>query len=312
MAVVTGVVFRRPGKLYYFNPGKVSLEKREKVVVKTARGVEVGEVLFPPGEVPEEEVTRPLKKIMRKANEDDLVQLDENKEKEEEAFKIAQEKIAKHDLPMRLVEVEVLFDRSKIIFYFTAENRVDFRELVKDLAAVFKKRIELRQIGVRDKAKMVGGFGPCGCRLCCTVFLSDFDPVSIRMAKEQDLPLNPLKISGVCGRLMCCLRYEFEAYKDFKRRVPKKGSVVQTAEGVTGKVVDFNVLREYVTLEDEEGYKFEIPAAEVRCTCGVTEEGAEEEEALALELEEGTEGLDEEEIIEELEKEDITEITEES
>lgn len=205
---VVGVRFKKAGKVYYFDPGTLDLKQGDNVIVETARGVEFGEVVMAPREVPDEEVVSPLKQVMRAATPEDRKQVKENKAKEKEAFKICQAKIAAHGLPMKLVDVEYTFDRSKIIFYFTAEGRVDFRELVRDLASVFRTRIELRQIGVRDEAKLLGGLGPCGRVCCCNVFLGEFQPVSIRMAKEQNLSLNPTKISGLCGRLMCCLKFE--------------------------------------------------------------------------------------------------------
>jgi cell fate regulator YaaT (PSP1 superfamily) len=205
---VVGVRFKKAGKVYYFDPGTLDLKQGDNVIVETARGVEFGEVVMAPREVPDEEVVSPLKQVMRAATPEDRKQVKENKAKEKEAFKICQAKIAAHGLPMKLVDVEYTFDRSKIIFYFTAEGRVDFRELVRDLASVFRTRIELRQIGVRDEAKLLGGLGPCGRVCCCSVFLGEFQPVSIRMAKEQNLSLNPTKISGLCGRLMCCLKFE--------------------------------------------------------------------------------------------------------
>jgi len=267
MPIVVGVVFKRAGKVYYFDPDNIDLKSGDKVVVKTSRGMEFGEVVSSPTEVVEEEITAPLKKVMRKATEEDKSQLAKNKEKEKEAHKVAEEKIIKHALPMKLVEVEHVFDGSKIIFYFTSDGRVDFRELVKDLASVFRTRIELRQIGVRDEAKMIGGLGPCGQRLCCTVFLGDFDPVSIRMAKEQDLPLNPLKISGICGRLMCCLKYEYEVYQDFKKRAPRRGTKVTTEFGIA-RIVDYSVPKETVIVELESGQRMEMTLAEAQaCGC---------------------------------------------
>lgn len=205
--------FKRAGKVYFFDPGELKIENNDHVIVETARGVEFGEVVVPPKEVPAEEIVNPLKKVIRVATPNDARQVDENRGKEKSAFMICQKKIAAHQLPMKLVDVEYTFDNSKIIFYFTADGRVDFRELVKDLASVFRTRIELRQIGVRDEAKMVGGIGSCGRVLCCASFLGDFEPVSIRMAKDQNLSLNPTKISGICGRLMCCLKYENECYE---------------------------------------------------------------------------------------------------
>jgi cell fate regulator YaaT (PSP1 superfamily) len=258
MPIVVGIVFKRAGKVYYFDPDEIDLVQAEKVIVKTSRGMEYGEVVAAPMEVPQEEITAPLKKVVRKATDEDHKQLKKNKQKEKEAYKTAEEKIVKHKLPMKLIEVEYVFDGSKIIFYFTADGRVDFRDLVKDLASIFKTRIELRQIGVRDEAKMVGGLGPCGQRLCCTVFLGDFEPVSIRMAKEQDLPLNPLKISGVCGRLMCCLKYEYEAYVDFKKRAPRRGTRVNTDYGLA-RIVEFNVPKETIIVELESGQRIEMP-----------------------------------------------------
>lgn len=267
MPIVVGVVFKRAGKVYYFDPDDIDLKSGDKVVVKTSRGAEFGEIVSSAMHVPDEEITAPLKKVVRKATEEDKEQLKDNKQKEKEAFKTAEEKILKHGLPMKLIEVEYVFDRSKIIFYFTADGRVDFRELVKDLAAVFRTRIELRQIGVRDEAKMVGGLGPCGQRLCCTVFLGDFEPVSIRMAKEQDLPLNPLKISGICGRLMCCLKYEYEAYVDFKKRAPKRGAKLTTEWG-PARIVEFNVPKETVIAELESGQRIEVSLQEaLQCGC---------------------------------------------
>lgn len=205
---VVGIRFKKAGKVYYFDPGDLRFTVGQKVIVETARGVECGEVVLSTREVAPEEVVAPLKQVMRVATAEDLEQIKENKAKEKEAFKICLDKITSHGLPMKLVDVEYTFDRSKIIFYFTADGRVDFRELVRDLAAVFKTRIELRQIGVRDEAKLLGGLGPCGRICCCSSFLGDFQPVSIRMAKEQNLSLNPTKISGLCGRLMCCLKFE--------------------------------------------------------------------------------------------------------
>ncbi|MBI4733648.1 MAG: stage 0 sporulation family protein [Rubrobacteridae bacterium] len=267
MPIVVGIVFKRAGKVYYFDPDEMEFSQGEKVVVKTSRGMEFGEVVVAPIEVPQEEITAPLKKVVRKASSEDCEQLAKNKQKEKDAHRTADEKILKHRLPMKLIEVEYVFDGSKIIFYFTADGRVDFRDLVKDLASVFKTRIELRQIGVRDEAKMVGGLGPCGQRLCCTVFLGDFEPVSIKMAKEQDLPLNPLKISGVCGRLMCCLKYEYDAYVDFKKRAPRRGTQVNTESGIA-RIVEFNVPKEMIIAELESGQRIEMPLqTALQCAC---------------------------------------------
>ena len=213
MANVVGVRFRKAGKIYYFLPGGLDLKPKDYVIVETARGMEFGEVVLPLREVPEEELVAPLIEVIRKATPEDYEHYQENKRKEKDAFQICLDKIAAHKLPMKLIDVEYTFDNNKIIFSFTAEGRVDFRELVKDLAAVFRTRIELRQIGVRDEAKLLGGIGPCGRELCCSLFLGEFEPVSIRMAKDQNLSLNPTKISGICGRLMCCLKYENGCYE---------------------------------------------------------------------------------------------------
>lgn len=221
MPIVVGVRFKQAGKIYYFDPGEIELTPGDQVIVETVRGIEHGQVMVGAKEVPAEEVTQPLKKVLRLATEEDRAQIEENRQREKRAFTIFQEKVAAHKLEMKLVDVEYTFDRSKIVFYFTADGRVDFRELVKDLAGVFRTRIELRQIQVRDEAKMLGGLGPCGRALCCATFLGDFEPVSIKMAKEQNLSLNPTKISGICGRLMCCLRYESEAYREAKQAAKK-------------------------------------------------------------------------------------------
>ncbi|NMB25217.1 MAG: stage 0 sporulation family protein [Firmicutes bacterium] len=213
MVKVVGVRFKHAGKIYYFDPVDIELMMDDAVVVETARGVEYGEVVVPPKNVSETDVVQPLKQVLRRATEADMQKMRENADKEKVAYNIGLEKIEKHGLPMKLVDVEYTFDESKVIFYFTADGRVDFRDLVKDLASVFRTRIELRQIGVRDQAKMLGGLGPCGRSLCCATFLGDFEPVSIKMAKEQNLSLNPSKISGICGRLMCCLKFETEMYK---------------------------------------------------------------------------------------------------
>jgi cell fate regulator YaaT (PSP1 superfamily) len=213
MQTIVGVRFKKAGKIYYFEPGDILLSTGSFVIVETSRGQEFGEVVVGPKEVSDNEVVHPLKKVLRRADEEDCQKILENRQKEEEAFDAGLQKIGEHNLDMKLVDVEYTFDRSKIIFYFTADGRVDFRELVKDLASVFRTRIELRQIGVRDEAKMIGGLGPCGRILCCHTFLGEFEPVSIRMAKDQNLSLNPTKISGVCGRLMCCLRYESDSYE---------------------------------------------------------------------------------------------------
>lgn len=241
MAEVVGVRFKDVGKIYYFDPGKLKLSKGDQVIVETARGVECGSVAMANRDISNNEIVHPLKKVVREATDNDLTIVQENKKKEKKAFDIALRKIQEHKLDMKLVDVEYAFDNNKIMFYFTADGRVDFRELVKDLASVFRTRIELRQIGVRDEAKMLGGLGVCGKPFCCSTFLGEFQPVSIKMAKEQGLSLNPVKISGICGRLMCCLKYEQNAYSDLLKRTPKVGAVVDTPEG-RGVVVDQNLL----------------------------------------------------------------------
>jgi len=241
MIKVVGVRFKKAGKIYYFDPGNEALPVGTQVIVETARGVEFGDVVVGMKEVAEKDIVSPLKKVVRVVTEEDIRINNENKEQEKEAFDMGVEKIERHQLDMKLVDVEFTFDRNKIIFYFTADGRVDFRELVKDLAAIFKTRIELRQIGVRDEAKMIGGIGPCGKSLCCATWLGDFEPVTIKMAKEQNLSLNPAKISGICGRLFCCLKYEHETYRQMLRRIPSYGSKVRCEAG-TGDVIESNVL----------------------------------------------------------------------
>ena len=241
MVKVTGVRFKTAGKVYYFDPDGFELKVGDNVIVETARGMEFGTITMEPTEVSEKEIVSPLKKIMRIADENDYKKHLENAKKKEKAMKLCQEKIDKRGLEMKLIDVEYTFDNSKVIFYFTADGRVDFRELVKDLAAVFKMRIELRQIGVRDEAKMMGGIGSCGKALCCHAWLSDFEPVSIKMAKVQGLSLNPAKISGICGRLMCCLKYENDIYLELRKGMPDSGEKVKTPDGVA-KVVDTNIL----------------------------------------------------------------------
>lgn len=241
MATIIGVRFKNTGKVYYFNPGESVFKKGDLAVVETARGAECGEVVIPNKEVADSTIVKPLKPVLRAATPEDRRRVRENAEKEQRAMKICQEKILAHKLDMKLVDVEYTFDNSKILFYFTADGRVDFRNLVKDLASVFRTRIELRQIGVRDEAKMLGGLGICGRPFCCSQFLSEFQPVSIKMAKEQGLSLNPTKISGSCGRLMCCLKYEQDTYESLLRMTPKTGSVVTTKEG-KGVVTEANLL----------------------------------------------------------------------
>ncbi|MCH4238718.1 MAG: stage 0 sporulation family protein [Oscillospiraceae bacterium] len=241
MATVIGVRFKNLGKIYYFDPEGCEIQSGSHVIVETARGVECGEVAMPNREIADDHIVQPLKPIIRVATDGDMDKLAENCHKEVDAFAICQKKIAIHKLGMKLVDVEYTFDNSKILFYFTADGRVDFRELVKDLASVFRTRIELRQIGVRDEAKMLGGLGLCGRPFCCSQFLAGFQPVSIKMAKEQGLSLNPVKISGTCGRLMCCLKYEQEAYQDLQKNTPPQGSYVSTPEG-RGTIVGVSLL----------------------------------------------------------------------
>jgi len=231
MVTVVGVRFKKAGKIYYFDPGELDIKKDDYVIVETIRGIEFGHVIVGPKEVSEEEIVAPLKKVISIATEEDHQVHRTNMEKAQEAFRICEEKIVEHGLPMKLIDVEYTFDNNKVIFYFTAEGRVDFRELVKDLAAIFKTRIELRQIGVRDEVKMVGGLGPCGRVACCHSFLGEFEPVSIKMAKDQSLSLNPTKISGLCGRLMCCLKFEHKTYEELLANMPSVGTVVLTPKG---------------------------------------------------------------------------------
>lgn len=246
MIRVIGVRFRTAGKIYYFNPGKLNIKRNDHVIVETARGIEYGTVVGDPKDEPEDKVVQPLKAVLRVATSKDDEQEAANKLKEKEAFKICLEKIRKHNLQMKLIDAEYTFDNNKVLFYFTADGRIDFRELVKDLASVFKTRIELRQIGVRDETKILGGIGICGRPLCCHTHLSEFAPVSIKMAKEQNLSLNPTKISGVCGRLMCCLKNEEETYEELNRRLPNVGDYVTTDDGHKGEVHSVNVLRQLV------------------------------------------------------------------
>ena len=247
MAEIISVRFKDVGKNYYFDPQGKSFNVKDKVIVETSRGIECGTVSIANREIAEEELTSPLKPVLRLATAEDIRTVEENKEREKSAFETCLKKIQEHGLKMKLVDVEYTFDRNKILFYFTADGRVDFRELVKDLASVFKTRIELRQIGVRDESKKVGCLGICGRPFCCNTFLGDFQPVSIKMAKEQSLSLSPVKISGTCGRLMCCLKYEQEAYEHLLRVTPKNGAIVETPEG-KGTVIDFNLLTGMLTV----------------------------------------------------------------
>ena len=268
MTRIIGVRFRPAGKIYYFAPGKFHIKKGQQVIVETARGIEFGHVVMGPKEVEEDQITQPLKSVIRLANNEDRKIEERNREKEKEAFQICLEKIRKHKLEMKLIDAEYTFDNNKVLFYFTADGRIDFRELVKDLAAVFRTRIELRQIGVRDETKLRGGIGICGRELCCHTYLSEVAPVSIKMAKEQNLSLNPTKISGVCGRLMCCLTNEQETYEKLNSRLPSTGDTVTTPEGLRGEVQSLSVLRQLVkvvvTLENDEKEIREYKASELK------------------------------------------------
>ncbi|HDR4573242.1 PSP1 domain-containing protein [Bacillus cytotoxicus] len=245
---VVGVRFKKAGKVYYFDPNQFDISENEFVIVETVRGIEYGKVVITKKQVDENDVVLPLKKVIRIANENDRIIVEENKHAAKEAYQVCQQKVADHNLDMKLVDVEYTFDRNKIIFYFTADGRIDFRELVKDLAAIFRTRIELRQIGVRDEAKMLGGIGPCGRMLCCSTFLGDFEPVSIKMAKDQNLSLNPTKISGLCGRLMCCLKYENDEYEAAKEQLPDLDQRIQTPNGL-GRVIGLNILERLIQVE---------------------------------------------------------------
>ena len=258
MTKIVGIRFRNVGKIYYFDPKNYKMKISDHVIVETARGVEFGRVVLGPKEVGEDEVVHPLKEVLRVATQADEDREKQNRLKEKEAFKICQKKIREHGLEMKLIDAEYTFDNNKVLFYFTADGRIDFRQLVKDLAAIFKTRIELRQIGVRDETKILGGIGICGRQLCCHTYLSEFAPVSIRMAKEQNLSLNQTKISGVCGRLMCCLKNEQETYEELNRRLPGIGDTVTTPDGIQGNVQSVNVLRQLVKVVVEIGDEKEI------------------------------------------------------
>lgn len=258
MVKVIGVRFRTAGKIYFFDPLKFDVKRGDHVIVETARGIEYGTVVGDPKEVEDDKVIQPLKPVLRVATARDTEQENANKQKEREAFKICLEKIKKHKLDMKLIDAEYTFDNNKVLFYFTADGRIDFRELVKDLASVFKTRIELRQIGVRDETKIMGGIGICGRTLCCHAHLSEFVPVSIKMAKEQNLSLNPTKISGMCGRLMCCLKHEEETYEYLNRKLPNVGDYVTTDDGLKGEVHSVNVLRQLVKVLIENNDEKEI------------------------------------------------------
>ena len=255
MREIVGVKFKKLGKIYFFDPNGFELAKGQGVIVETARGLEFGEIAINNGKVKEERIVAPLKNVVRIATEEDKRIFEENDRKAKEAYKVCEEKIAKHKLNMKLIDVEYTFDNTKLIFYFTADGRIDFRELVKELAAIYKTRIELRQIGVRDEVKMLGGYGMCGRELCCCNHLTDLNPVSIKMAKEQGLSLNPTKISGVCGRLMCCLKHEHEVYEEKISRLPNVGSLVKTPDG-KGTVEEVEVLKEEVKVKLEKDGTF--------------------------------------------------------
>jgi cell fate regulator YaaT (PSP1 superfamily) len=298
MIKVVGVRFRQAGKIYYFDPVDLDLEMSMHVIVETARGVELGTVLIPPKEVEDEKVVQPLKPVIRIATDEDEKIYEKNREREKEAFAICKEKILKHELDMKLVGAEYTFDNNKLLFYFTADGRVDFRELVKDLAAVFRTRIELRQIGVRDETKIMGGVGICGRPLCCSTYLSDFVPVSIKMAKEQNLSLNPTKISGVCGRLMCCLKNEQDTYEYLNSRMPSVGDSVVANDGTKGEVNSVNVLRQMVKVIVDTGDEKELKEYKVdeirfkprrKKDYKLTEEELKELEGLEEDKDEGAE-----------------------
>ena len=298
MKNIIGVRFKKLGKIYFFNPRNLKLEKGDKVIVETTQGEEYGEVVIPNRKIEEEKIMEPLKKVIRIATYKDNKHFDYCKKTEKEAFKVCQEKIKKHKLDMNLIDVEYKFDNSKILFYFTADGRIDFRELVKDLAAIYKTRIELRQIGVREQVKRIGGNGVCGRELCCCTFLRDFEAVSIKMAKEQNISLNPSKISGNCGRLMCCLKYEDNVYTEKLKRLPHVGAIVKTEDG-EGEIDSIETLKEVVKVKfkNEEGYSYKkYNAKDIKVIKDViTEQIDEEELEHKQELEE----------LEKLEKEDI-------
>ncbi|MCR5666730.1 MAG: stage 0 sporulation family protein [Eubacterium sp.] len=280
MVDVIGVRFRQAGKIYFFDPVDNKVTLGDHVIVETARGVEYGRVVVPNRKMADDEVVQPLKPVMRIATAQDDEKVEKNKEREKEAFKICKEKIRKHELEMKLVEAEYTFDNNKLLFYFTADGRIDFRELVKDLASVFRTRIELRQIGVRDETKIMGGLGICGRPMCCHTYLSDFAPVSIKMAKEQNLSLNPTKISGTCGRLMCCLRNEQETYEYLNKQLPNIGDRVLTPTGEKGEVTQINVLRQLVKIvveHDDEKEILEYPVADLKFKTRRKKKNQEEE-----------------------------------
>ena len=314
MTTVVGVRFREVGKIYYFDPGELTLNPGDNVIVDTARGTEFGTIMIGNRQVEDEEIVQPLKIVRRMATADDAERVRSNREKEKDAFNICREKIKERGLDMKLISAEYTFDNAKILFYFTADGRVDFRELVKDLAAIFKIRIELRQVGVRDETKLMGGLGGCGRPLCCASYLSDFVPVSIRMAKEQNLSLNPQKISGVCGRLMCCLKNEADTYEDLNTRLPKDGGKVVTADGREGIAESVNVLRERVRVlfTDEQGNREmeEFAASDLKFTPRRKNKTSEKEKAEETPAENYADEIDEtvDELIKEAEEENDSEL----
>ncbi len=277
---IVGIRFKKLGKIYFFNPKEIKLQKGDKIIVETSQGEEYAEVLIPNRYVEDEEIVAPLKKVLRIATNKDIKRHEECKKIEKEAFKVCEEKIKEHKLNMTLTDVECKFDNSKMLFYFTADGRVDFRELVRDLAAIYRTRIELRQIGVRDEVKRIGGNGVCGRELCCCTFLNDFETVSIKMAKEQNISLNPSKISGNCGRLMCCLKYENEVYEDKLKHLPNVGAIVKTEDGV-GEVDNIEILKEQLRIKfkSEDGYTYKkYDAKDVKVIKDVAREQIDEEE----------------------------------
>lgn len=285
MVKVVGIRFKKAGKIYYFDPGELEIPVNANVIVETVRGIEFGQVVVPNRDVPDEQIVAPLKKVIRIATEEDRLHYEENAKKEKEAFDICLKKIKEHGLVMKLIDVEYTFDNNKVLFYFTADGRVDFRELVKDLAAVFKTRIELRQIGVRDESKMMGGIGVCGRTLCCKSFLGEFQPVSIKMAKEQGLSLNPTKISGTCGRLMCCLKYEQDAYEEILSRVPKVGAIVDTPEG-QGTVMEIGLLKELVKVKMDKGNETDLKIFKASEVSVIKDVSREEDDDTDVDMEE--------------------------
>ena len=307
MKNIIGIRFKKLGKIYFFNPKTWKVSKGEKVIVETSQGEEVGEVVIANRQVNDDKIVEPLKRMLRIANKRDLRRYEECRKKEKEAFKTCQKKIKEHKLDMNLIDVECKFDNSKLLFYFTAEGRIDFRELVKDLAAIYKTRIELRQIGVRDQVRRMGGNGVCGRELCCCTFLSNFETVSIKMAKEQNISLNPSKISGNCGRLMCCLKYEDNVYEEKLKKLPKIGAIVKTPDG-EGEVDGIETLKERVKvkIKNEEGYTYKrYDVNEIKLIKDAVEEKLDEEEIEHQKELEELEKLEREEIAEEVREEDI-------